>query len=236
MSNVLWSGQPPLNTTGKGIRKLILFESVLGILPLNPSFFYFLPSSCLSNVHTFDSAKLTHGKFHIIPVHHSGTQDTLKIVIGLSISQALSPLLCHFHQVTDYHFFFGSFLPAITFMFSDWQGGQTVASILRTALPASVHSLAHFNYAINFQSFSPNFLCAILAAPITAYCLFSNLAVYDPMRSILKIKVLLPFLFVSIVHHFSKPPSQDLVGQSIHFNCSGLFVFETLVSTHTLHP
>ena len=129
---------------------------------------------------------------------------------------------------THYHFFVGSFLPAITFMFSDWQGCLNSSN-------SSVHSLAHFNCSINFQSFSPNFLCAVLAAPITAYCLFSNLAVYDPMRSILKIEVLLPFLVVWIVHHFSKPPPHDLVGQFIHSNFSGLFVFETLISTHTLH-
>ena len=47
-----------------------------------------------------------------------------------------------------------------------------VALILPTALSASVHSLAYFNCAVNFQSFSPNFLCAILAQiGSTNYCI-----------------------------------------------------------------
>ena len=67
---------------------LILFESFLGILPLNPLVFFhhLVPHVCQA----FDKLKILERRF--------GTQDTLKKVIYLSISLALFLLLCLFHM------------------------------------------------------------------------------------------------------------------------------------------
>ena len=64
-------------------------------------------------VYVFDTLK--------IPVHHSGTKDTIKKkVICLNLSQALAALflvLCQFYMnLTDHAFTVGSFVQAVAFM------------------------------------------------------------------------------------------------------------------------
>ena len=119
------SGQPPLNTGRAETQQfpphsgmLILFESFLWILLLDPAF----SSSILlyKFVQVFDTLK--------IPVRCFGTRDTLKKVICLILSYTLFLLLCHFiwiwtyktHDLTDHQLIVRSFPPAITFMWSDW--------------------------------------------------------------------------------------------------------------------
>ena len=66
----------------------ILFESFLGILLFDPAF----PSTILLHkfLQVFDTLK--------IPVYCFGTQDPLKKVLCLIVSQALFVLLSHFHM------------------------------------------------------------------------------------------------------------------------------------------
>ena len=83
---------------------------------------------------TFSSTILLHKFMQVfdtlkIPVHCFGTRDNLKKVICLILSYTRFLLLCHFiwiwtyktHELTDHQLIVHSFLPAITFMWSDWQ-------------------------------------------------------------------------------------------------------------------
>ena len=178
------SGQPPLNTRWAENPKLetqelppwyrlILFESFLGILLLDPAF----SSNILLNkfVQVFDTLK--------IPVHCFGTWDTK--VICLSVSQALFLLLCHFHMNLNIHNLWLNWLPTYcwqfstsnhpaTFMWSDWQIPGW-PQFFQQQFFHSVPCLVNFNCAIIFRSFHFDFVCAILAEPIISYSSFSNL-------------------------------------------------------------
>ena len=66
---------------------LILFKLFLRILLLDPTFSFII--LFYQFVHAFESLK--------IPVHFSGSRDTLKKVICLSLLHALLLLLCHVH-------------------------------------------------------------------------------------------------------------------------------------------
>ena len=139
------SGQPPLNTRWAENPKLetqelppwyrlILFESFLGILLLDPAF----SSNILLNkfVQVFDTLK--------IPVHCFGTWDTLKIVICPIISQALFLLLCNFHMNLNMQNSWPNQLSTYCRQFSTgnhlhvkWSTNPRVTSIL----PAAIFSL-----------------------------------------------------------------------------------------------
>ena len=117
-----------------------------------------------------------------IPVRCFGTRDTLKKVTCLILSYTLFLLLCHFiwiwtyktHDLTDHQLIVRSFLPAITFMWSDWQIPGWPQFFQQRLFP-SVPSLVDFKCAIIFRRFHLDFLCANLATPIISYHLISNL-------------------------------------------------------------
>ena len=75
--------------------------------------------------------------------------------------------------LTDYQLTIGSFLPAITFMWSDRQIPGWPRFFQQQIFP-SVPSLVDFNSAIISRSFHLDFLCASLAASITSCSLLSN--------------------------------------------------------------
>ena len=70
------------------------------------------------------------------------------------------------HDLTQYQLTIGSFLPATTFMWSDWQIPGWPQFFQQLLFP-SVPSLVNFKCAIIFQRFHLDFLCANLASPIT---------------------------------------------------------------------
>ena len=159
--------------------------------------------------HAFDTLK--------IPDHRFGTRDTPKKVICLSVSQG--PFSCYAifkwiwtyktHDLTDYQLNIGSFLPAITFMWSDRQIPRWPQFFQQPLFP-SVPSLVDFNRAIisRLGSFHIDFLCAHLATPVLSYRFF-QIFVAPVVWSILEIAVLRPPWFVSIVQSFFKASSSS---------------------------
>ena len=81
------------------------------------------------------------------------------------------------HDLPDYQLTVGSFLPAITYMWSDRQIKGDLNSSNSNNFPPcpALPSQVDFNRAIIFRCFQFDFLCANLATPITSYRLFSNL-------------------------------------------------------------
>ena len=77
------------------------------------------------------------------------------------------------HDPIDYQLTIGSFLTAITFMWSDRQIPGWPQFFQQQIFP-SVPSMVDFKIAIIFRRFYLDFLCAYLAAAIISYHLFSN--------------------------------------------------------------
>ena len=151
---------------------LILFKSFLGILLLDHRFFfhYIVAQVC---------ASIWHWKFQSIAFE----QEILwKRWFALAFRKhfffcyAIFTWVwtCKTHDLTDYQLTVGSFLPSITFM---WSNRQIPGwpQFFQQQFFHSVPSLVDFNCAIIFQSFHFDFLCANLGYPIISYRLFSNL-------------------------------------------------------------
>ena len=175
------------------------FEFFLGILPLNPRFFFhhLVPHVCPSI-------------WHIENSRASLWNQRKRKVICLSISQALFLLLYHFHMnmniyethdLTNYQLTVGSFLPEITFLWSD-QRIPGWPQFFQQQLFPYLLSIVDFNCTIYFWSFHLDFMCANLDAPITVcFWIFASIMIpyYEKILPYYEIVILRRPLFVSIV-------------------------------------
>ena len=103
-------------------------------------------------------------------------------------------------DLTDYQLTSGSFLLAITFMWSDLKIPGWPQFFQQELFP-SEPSLVDFNRAIIFRSFHVDFLNANLAMPIIS-CLYFQIFAAPVVWSILEIAVQRPPRLVSIVQSF----------------------------------
>ena len=128
-------------------------------------------------IQAFDTLKITEHRF--------GTRDTLKQVDAWAFCKHFFSCYALFrwiwtnetYDLADYQLAVGSFLRAITFMWSGQRIPGRLQFFQQRLFPSqAVPSLLYFEWTIIiFLSFHVDFLYASLAAPIISYLLFSNL-------------------------------------------------------------
>ena len=182
-----------------------LFESSLGVLPLDPLvFFHYLDPHVCPRIWHIENSRPSlwnprYSEKGDLPQRFAGTFSCYAIFKWIWTYKT--------HDLTDYQLNIGSFLPAITFMWSDRQIPRWPQFFQQPLFP-SVPSLVDFNRAIisRLGSFHIDFLCAHLATPVLSYRFF-QIFVAPVVWSILEIAVLRPPWFVSIVQSFFKASS-----------------------------
>ena len=230
------SGQPPLNTRWAENPKLetqelppwyrlILFESFLGILLLDPAF----SSNILLNkfVQVFDTLK--------IPVHCFGTWDTKVFRKHFFFCYAIFTWIWTFttYDLTDYQLTVGSFLPAITQrpsceVIDKSQGDlNSSSSNFFTLCPAWSISIV-----LLFFEVSISILCVLTWQSRSFHTVRFLIFKAPIVWSILEIAVLRSgalLRWFQLSNNFSTPSLWFLVCKSGHSDRSGPFDFETLV-------
>ena len=123
------------------------------------------------------------------------------------------------HDLTEYQLTIGSFLPATTFMWSDWQIPGDLSSSNSNCFPLCIPwSISN---AQSFFQVSTLIFCVLIWQHQTFHTICFRIFTSPVMWSILEFAVLRPPQLISIVQSFSNPPPRVLVCVFCHSNHSG---------------